>query len=138
MSSPLRNLLIAYDGITDDAATGALDTIGDVVNWYTCMAGSVVATTALSAKELRQSFSEAAGDHVRCLVVPIESERSGILPKAAWWFIKNPQPAPDPEALRIQVQDAVDRIEMSKEQRRAVRRVMNRYLADKKRKPPTD
>jgi hypothetical protein len=83
---------LSYDeSVTREEMTAALDRIESVGNWYACLPNTIFVVSSVPAAELallikRQSRAR------QFILLDVDTDRNGALPKKAWEFMSNPKP----------------------------------------------
>jgi hypothetical protein len=86
----------AYILVFDDALgtrqeiQAFLNTRPEVLNWYACLSNAIFIVSNKTAKTLRQVISEFnAGKGANFIILDVNTDREGWLPRKAWDFIHN-------------------------------------------------
>jgi hypothetical protein len=78
---------------TEKEVSKFLDEREDIFqNWMTVLPNSFFIVSDKSAKEIADVFRSLTQNNGRFIVLDVETDRNGWLPKKAWEFIKNPKP----------------------------------------------
>ena len=65
-----------------------IDSRPEFTNWYICMSNAIFVRAEYTAKQISEIFREYTNDKGRFIVLDVDSDRSGWLPKKAWDFMK--------------------------------------------------
>lgn len=84
-------IVVFDDSIHRKNMIDALDTMSGVGNWYACMPNAVFAVSNVSAGTLSKRIREAI-EVKHLIVLDMETDHQGWLPKKAWEFINTPRP----------------------------------------------
>ena len=85
-------ILVFDDGLgTRKEIQDYLDTLPEVLNWYACMTNSIFIVSNTTATILQQKISQFNRNGSRFVILDVDTDRNGWLPKAAWEFMKTPK-----------------------------------------------
>lgn len=66
-----------------------VDSRPEFTNWYLCMSNAIFVRSKCTANQITDILRELTNDKGRFLVLDVETDRSGWLPKKAWKFMKS-------------------------------------------------
>ena len=77
---------------TRDDVQNFLDSLPEVIYWYSCIPMCVFFTSTLPAQSLAEKVMEQFGSSLgqRFLITEVHHDRQGWLPKQAWHLFQNP------------------------------------------------
>ena len=82
-------ILVFSDPVgTKDEVKAFVDSIDEVSNWYLCMSNAIFIRSKYDAASLTAIFREFTNDKGRFMIIDLDTDRSGWLPKRAWEFMK--------------------------------------------------
>jgi len=65
-----------------------IDSRNEVLSWYLCMSNAIFIRSKLTADGLQKMFREFTSDQGRFIVLDVDTDRNGWLPRKAWDFMK--------------------------------------------------
>ena len=86
---PWNYILVFSDSVGDkDQVKEFIDSRPEILNWYLCMSNAIFIRSKYTADQLSEMFREFTGDKGRFLILDVDTDRQGWLPKKAWSFMK--------------------------------------------------
>jgi hypothetical protein len=79
------------ESVTRDEMTAALDRIESVGNWYTCLPHTIFVVSSDPASQLAPLIKRQSRAR-QLVLLDVETDRDGHLPKKAWEFMSHPKP----------------------------------------------
>lgn len=79
------------DSVSRDEMAAALDRIESVGNWYTCLPHTIFVVSSDPAAELAPLIQRQSRAR-QLVLLDVDTDRNGQLPKRAWEFMANPKP----------------------------------------------
>ena len=65
-----------------------IDSRSEFKHWYVCMSNAIFVRSNKTAKQITEIFREFTEDSGRFIVLDVDTDRSGWLPKRAWAFMR--------------------------------------------------
>ena len=88
-TGPWNYVIVFSDRVGDrDVVKNFINSRPEFTNWYICMSNAIFVRSSCTAKEITDIFRELTEDSGRFLVLDVNTDRSGWLPKKAWEFMK--------------------------------------------------
>ena len=84
------NYIIVFSnsvGARDDVKQ-FIDSRPEFINWYLCMSNAIFVRSNSTANQITEIFREFTRDNGRFIVLDVDTDRNGWLPKKAWEFLK--------------------------------------------------
>ena len=85
--------LLVYDDVvgTREQVKDFLNSRKEILNWYHCLPDSFFIVSNKTANDLTTIFRQFTQDRGRFLILDVNTDRNGWLPKQAWEFMRNPK-----------------------------------------------
>ncbi|MGZ0708066.1 hypothetical protein ACWPKO_06980 [Coraliomargarita sp. W4R53] len=82
-------ILVFSDPVgTKDEVKKVVDEMDEVTTWYLCMSNAIFIRSNYDSASLSNRFREYTKDKGRFMIIDLDTDRNGWLPKKAWEFIK--------------------------------------------------
>lgn len=88
-TGPWNYVLIFSDSVGNtEQVKEFVDSRQEIIDWYQCMSNAVFIRSNYDAKSLSNIFRQFTNDTGRFLILDVNTDRQGWLPKKAWEFMK--------------------------------------------------
>ena len=88
-TGPWNYIIVFSDSVGEkDDVKKFIDSRPEFINWYLCMSNAIFVKANYDAKQITKIFREFTEDEGRFIVLDVDTDRSGWLPKRAWSFMK--------------------------------------------------
>jgi len=89
-TGPWNYIIVFSDSVgTKNEIKEFIDSRSEFTNWYLCMTNGIFVKSNCTAKEITQILLELTKENGRFLVLDVNTDKSGWLPKKAWEFMKS-------------------------------------------------
>lgn len=86
---PWNYIVVFSDSVGDkDDVKKFIDSRPEFTNWYICMSNAIFVRAKCTADTISEIFREYTNDKGRFIVLDLDTDRNGWLPKKAWAFMK--------------------------------------------------
>lgn len=86
---PWNYIIVFSDSVgKSDQVKEFVDSRDEVINWYLCMSNAIFVRSWESSEGLSDMLREFTKDKGRFIVLDVDTDRQGWLPKKAWSFMK--------------------------------------------------
>ena len=88
-TGPWNYIIVFSDSVGDkDDVKEFINSRTEFSDWYLCMSNAIFVRAKHDAKQITAIFREFTEDIGRFIVLDVDTDRSGWLPKKAWAFMK--------------------------------------------------
>ena len=88
-TGPWNYVLIFSDSVgSTEQVRKFVDSRREIIDWYQCMSNAIFIRSEFSAQDLSEIFREFTFDEGRFLILDVNTDRQGWLPRKAWKFMK--------------------------------------------------
>lgn len=89
-TGPWNYIIVFSDSVGDkDKVKEFVDSRPEFTSWYLCMSNAIFVRASKTADQISDIFRELTNDSGRFLILDVDTDRNGWLPKKAWKFMKN-------------------------------------------------
>ena len=89
-TGPWNYVLIFSDSVGDrEQVKEFVDSRQEISDWYICMSNAILFRSKYDAKSLAEIFRRFSQDNGRFLILDVDADRQGWLPRKAWEFMKS-------------------------------------------------
>lgn len=88
-TGPWNYIIVFSDSVgKKDDVKEYIDSRSEFTNWYICMSNAIFVRSKCDAKGITTILREFTEDEGRFIVLDVDTDKSGWLPKKAWSFMK--------------------------------------------------